>query len=265
MAPGEEWRQKGDVYGNRLYDGKSFYQHDKSRRSKIYPNGHVYLTRSNVEPGSIQLATEVSKLLGFFSGNNGRIDKVLRQTRRLSVRDRMENVGGSNCYVIDAGTRYGKQTVWIDPEKGYKLRKIVISRGPGDKNGSLTLKRGQKYDYHFEVLRFRKAADARIPEQFTATMAQYFSPRDVHRGKSNGKLLEVALNPDHETLGSFLPDDVQNGAIVYIIGVKGRTYTWQDGKVVNNACDVIMDCWPKQKSGSRESQSEVPAKKPPSV
>ncbi|MGB2809239.1 MAG: hypothetical protein WBC22_15965 [Sedimentisphaerales bacterium] len=91
VAPGGAWRDKGHGYGSRLYDGKSFYQHDKSRNSKTYPNGRVYLTRSNVERGSIQLATE-SMLLGFHSGNNGRIDKVLRKGRRVSVRERMENI-----------------------------------------------------------------------------------------------------------------------------------------------------------------------------
>ena len=85
------WRDKGDIYGSRLYDGKSYYQHDKSRNSKRHSNGRVFLTRSNVERGSIQLVTE-SMLPGFHSGNNGRIDKVLRQGRRVSVRERMENV-----------------------------------------------------------------------------------------------------------------------------------------------------------------------------
>ena len=122
MPPNGAWREKGEFYQSRLYDGKCFYQHDKSRNSKIRPNGHVYLTRSNVERGSIQLATE-SMLLGFYSGNNGRIDKVLRQERRVSVRERMENVGGANCYVIDAVTRYGRQTVWIDPERGHNVRR----------------------------------------------------------------------------------------------------------------------------------------------
>jgi hypothetical protein len=77
VAPGGAWRDKGHGFGSRLYDGKSFYQHGRSRNSKTYPNGRVYLTRSNVEKGSIQLATE-STLLGFQSGNNGRIDTVLR-------------------------------------------------------------------------------------------------------------------------------------------------------------------------------------------
>ena len=91
VAPGGAWRDKGALSGSRLYDGKCYYQHGRSRNSKTYPNGKVYLTRSKVEKGSIQLATE-SMLLGFHSGNNGRIDKVLRKGRRVSVRERMGNV-----------------------------------------------------------------------------------------------------------------------------------------------------------------------------
>ena len=248
VAPDGEWRDKGDVYGSRLYDGKSFYQHDKSRNSKTYPNGRVILTRSNVEKGSIQLATE-STLLGFHSGNNGRIDTVLRKGRRVSVRERMENVGGSNCYVIDAVTRYGRQTAWIDPERGHNVRKLVISRKPGDKNGSLTLKKGQKYDYHFEVQRFKKVENARILEQYSCRMAQYFNPKDVHRGKTDGKLIEVTLNPDHEALGSFSPNDVQNGVVVSIIGVERKTFSWRDGQVVDKSGHVVFDSKSKKASG----------------
>ena len=254
VGPGEGWREKGDVYGSRLYDGECFYQHDKARHSKTFPNGRVYIIRKNVDRGSIQLATEGSVLLGFFSGNDGRIDTVLRQARRMSVRDRMERVGDSSCYVIDAVTKYGRQTVWMDPEKGHNVRKIVISRQPGDRNGSLLLKKGQKFDCMCEFLSFRKAADAWIAEQFTGTMAQYLSPRDVHSGKSNGKLLEVTLDPNHEALGSFSPHDVSNGAVVYLMDVKRRTYTWQDGKVVDKDGTVIMDGTSGKRSDSAESQ-----------
>lgn len=248
VAANGGWRDKGDVYGSRLYDGKSFYQYNKSRNSKTYPNGRVYLTRSNVEPGSIKLATE-SVLPGFHSGNNGRIDKVFRQGRRVSVRERMENVGGSNCYVIDAVTRYGRQTAWIDPERGHNVRKLVIRRRPGDKNGHLTLKKGQKYDYRFEVHRFKKVENAWIPEQFSCRMAQNFSPKDVHSGKTDGKLIEVTLNPNHDALGSFSPDDVQNGAVVYITGIKRKTFRWQDGKVVDKTGQVVFDSKSKKVRG----------------
>jgi hypothetical protein len=240
IAPDGGWRDKGDIYGSRLYDGKSFYQHDKSRNNKIYPNGRVYLTRSNVERGSIKLATE-SVLLGFHSGNDGRIDTVLRQGRRISVRERMEKVGDSSCYVIDAVTRYGRETVWIDPERGHNLWKLVISARPGDKYGYLTLEKGQKYDYLFEVQRFKQVENAWIPEQFSCRWARYFSPKDVHKGKTDGKLIEVTLNPDHDALGSFSLDDVLNGAVVYIIGVKGKTFTWRDGKVVDKSGQVVFD------------------------
>ena len=262
VAPDGGWRDKGHDYGSRLYDGKCFYQHAKARGSKHRPNGRVIITRSNVERGSIQLATE-STLLGFFSGNDGRIDTVLRKARRISVRNRMEKVGDSSCYVIDAVTRYGRKTVWIDPEKGHNVRKLVISRMPGDKNGYLTLKKGQKYDYRFEAQRFKKVENAWIPEQYSSRMAQYFDPKNVHSGKSDGKLLEVTLNPDHEALGSFSPLDVSNGASVYIMDIDRRTHTWQNGKVLNEDGTVIMDCTPGRKTDPQNVTPEWPTVNPP--
>ncbi|MCK4627728.1 MAG: hypothetical protein KAT56_01930, partial [Sedimentisphaerales bacterium] len=45
---------------------------------------------------------------------------------------------------------------------------------------------------------------------------------------------EIILNPDHDKLGSFLPDDIRNGARVTVVGIRGITYTWQDGELIPN-------------------------------
>ncbi len=52
--------------------------------------------------------------------------------------------------------------------------------------------------------------------------------------KQHNKLIEIVVNPDHNALGSFERDDIKNGAMVYLRGMPGTTYTWQDGKVVDN-------------------------------
>ncbi|MHC4844257.1 MAG: hypothetical protein ACYTEE_10685, partial [Planctomycetota bacterium] len=77
----------------------------------------VYKGRS--EPGSCRTSKDnadsitapsasvgIAHLLGYVDSNE-RLDKVLRKAYRISLRDKTENVKGSECFVIDAHTRYG--------------------------------------------------------------------------------------------------------------------------------------------------------------
>ncbi|MCX5638924.1 MAG: hypothetical protein NTX52_14705, partial [Planctomycetota bacterium] len=60
------------------------------------------------------------------------------------------------------------------------------------------------------------------------------------------KRTEIILNPDHDALGSFVPDDIRNGAKAYKVDVPGITYTWQDGRVVDATGKVFIDCRPDE-------------------
>ncbi len=41
---------------------------------------------------------------------------------------------------------------------------------------------------------------------------------------------DIKLNPNHEAMNSFVPDDIKNGAYVTITGDRKNIYTWRDGK-----------------------------------
>jgi hypothetical protein len=194
--------------------------------------------------------------MGFFGGDEERVDAILlRQPDAISVRDKTEQAGGTECYVMDAETKYGKYSVWIDPEHGYNIAKAVVQRQENDLSYGRTLKK-EEYDfYSLKNVRFEKIDGIWVPMEFdtdlsrNADFGKQINPNMPARlsfeQKGHHKRTVVILNPDHDKLGSFVRDDIKNGALVLVVGVEGITYKWRDGKVVDENGRVIIDCRPK--------------------
>ena len=52
-------------------------------------------------------------------------------------------------------------------------------------------------------------------------------------------MTELIVNPDHDALGSFVLDDIPNGARVYLSTHRRIHCIWQDGKVVDASGNEI--------------------------
>lgn len=75
----------------------------------------------------LQYANPCSCFTGFCPlGTYDRIDTVLRRADTISIRQETEVVGEVNCHVVDAATRNGNYTVWIDPQHGYSIAQIHL-------------------------------------------------------------------------------------------------------------------------------------------
>jgi len=248
------------LYQSRLWDGEDFYQYDLS----------IHLPKSPTPFGSaiISRGKEISNkkynrsimtvrnhscgpLMGFFEYDAERVDKILRQADNISVRDRIEKVGGSNCYIIDAKTKRGKYTLWIDPKHGYNIAKAENIKQAGDLTFSYDylLAGKDKISYFLENVRFEKIDDVWTPIEADMRNSRIIDTGEFYiASEMHVKItdIDIVLNPDHDALGSFLPDDVKSGTIVILRGVPGIKYTWQDGQVVDKNGKVIMDCRPKK-------------------
>ena len=110
-----------------LWDGeRSIEYHDSVGRSK------AYITRQEDKPGpTFASAWPGSPLFGIRFHKAERIDTVLRQCEKLSVREEMEIIGSEACYVIDAKSPTSMYTVWINTNRGYSISQAVIKLGPG--------------------------------------------------------------------------------------------------------------------------------------
>jgi hypothetical protein len=212
----EEWRFDGRDPRNRKFWRKLSW----GNVSRIQPN--VKKNEPRPEENSDERRRVDSFLSGWsplygYLGEPVRIDSLLRGADSLSVRDRLKRMGGSKCYVIDGVSKQGKYSVWIDPQHGYHIAKAEIFRiGKNQDWDYGTRNPDQEGYYSLENVRFRKIEDVWVPMEATwRDRVSYFAGK--YRGSSRDlkrhlKRTEVILNPDHEALRSFYPDEIPRGA-----------------------------------------------------
>lgn len=223
--------------GSRLWDGDTFFQYGRQEKHTNFPYGSVtQITnfKDNIEEGQKTFCHARLKLRGYFYGDHKRIDSILRDTDTISVRDNTQNIAGSDCYVIDAVTKHGKYTLWIDPDHGYNIAKAIARKTRGDLWSHGLLKGESKIYFSLKNIRFKKIDDVWVPMEADTYSSQTWSKGEFWKSSGHIKRTEFVLNPDHDAMGSFLPDDIRDGAkISYINGVRTRGYTWRNGGPVD--------------------------------
>ncbi|MFH1715999.1 MAG: hypothetical protein ABIF19_01500 [Planctomycetota bacterium] len=245
-------------YASHLWDGKDYYAYNKAKIKKEFSKGTVFLIQ-NAEDKQRPRRTSTfehfpgSIAMGHLRQSIERIDSIIRKGDSVRVRDKMEKIGGSDCYVIEAKARTGDYTVWIDPAHGYNIAKAELRKGPGNVLATgYVLPENDTSFVFLKNVRFKKIGDLWVPIEADVSNGRHkLNSRFNNTVSSHYKITEIELNPDHDALGSFVPDDILNGATVRIfkgnslVGIPGR-YTWQDGKVVDKEGNVVLDCTPKE-------------------
>jgi len=184
--------------------------------------------------------------LGFFFGDYERVDLVLRTSENISVREKKEKAGASDCYVINAVVRNrGRYTLWIDPEHGYNIAQARIIRGEKDEIWGEKPKRIKlKAVDSINNVRFEKIDDLWVPAEAYIELDRKWDDGEFSNEKGHYKLVEFLLDPDHEALGSFdRGNDVKNGAEVHFLG-NDDIFDYSDGpqyKWVRGARYVVDD------------------------
>ena len=70
-----------------------------------------------------------------------------------------------------------------------------------------------------ENVRFEKIDNVWVPMEVDESVDRTWAKdKDFSRQKVHHERYEFVLNPDHEALNSFVPDDIPNGAKVFISG-----------------------------------------------
>jgi hypothetical protein len=224
-------------YGSRLWDGETFFQYGGQEKHASIPFGSVtQITnfKDNIEEGRKTYSHARFKLRGYFYGDYERVDSIIRNADTISVRDNTQSISGSDCYVIDAATKHGKYTLWIDPAHGYNIAKAIARKTRGDQWSRGILKGKAKIFFSMKNVSFKKIDGVWVPMEADTYSSQTWSKGQFWKSSGRTRRTKFILNPDHDALGSFLPDDIRDGAkISYINGVKTRGYTWLSGRPVD--------------------------------
>jgi hypothetical protein len=160
-------------------------------------------------------------------GDSERIDRILRRADKISLRDKTERIGSSECYAIDAQVAgAGKYSLWIDPNHGYLIANAFGAKSPGDTTYGA---KGAMLSYSITNVRFSKIGALWVPMEWDVKYEETRAPRYATSSVSHCKRTEVLLNPDFND--SVFEPNVPNGWSVRVEGADKR-YAWQDGKAV---------------------------------
>jgi hypothetical protein len=238
-ARGGKPAKKNPIYRTDLYDGENVYYHSQTGKG-ARPD------MIGIDPDPCEenirclINTRGEGLQGRMSGDDLYINAIFRGAKiTVTVREKPERVGDSDCYVIEARTNRGKYILWMDPNHGYNIARAEVSRSGNDILGKKPLAEsktpyGQYVSdkYSFRDVRFKKIGDIWVPMEATMKSIDIYSD-----GKKSDKCIttiqykrtEVIVNPDHDALGSFVPK-FPNGSTVRVLGVPRVRFTWKDGK-----------------------------------
>ncbi len=209
-------------YYSTLWNRKSFIRH--SRRSDLSTVGKVVFHNDKKRGEKLGKETvsrtyQGHSLMGYFYGDDERVDSILRQAASISVRRENEKVNGIDCFVIDATTlERGRYTLWIDPEHGYNIAKAELRRDGKHQHKfyGRPMREDEKILASLENVRFKKIDNVWVPKEADDSVNRTWDKdQDFYRYKVHHERVEFVLNPDHEALNSFASDDIPNGASVW--------------------------------------------------
>jgi hypothetical protein len=235
-------------YNSVLWNGKTYFEYTTAGAE----SGRVWIARGAAD--FVQEASENSQIehqrnlrygpgigvLKGFLGENDRIDAVLRKSLTLSLHDKTVTINGSECPVLEGMGESYSYVICLDPRPGYNIVKVECRSRQSDSS------------FTVENVRCEKIKEVWVPMEATVNKVENLKNGDYIKTVEHIRVTEMILNPDHDALDSFVPDDIHNRAFVIVAGDKeseirgpGRNprgkYMWQDGQVVDGNDKPVLD------------------------
>jgi hypothetical protein len=222
-------------YAQRKYKKTAEREHFLKRKM----TGSTTIARKNLSESRSSVKSFVGLKMGYLMGDVERIDKVLRQAEKLTLKNKMPVAGNSRCYVLRAkSSKYGTYEVWIDPEHGYNIAKAKLYKGPNHKKITAWLvSKGTTIKYQYDNVKFKKIDGMWIPVEADRKYDEQYASGDYNTSATHYKRTEVVLNPEFDEK-TFVPK-IPNGYSVSSIFIEEdagekKNYTWQGGSIVDD-------------------------------
>jgi hypothetical protein len=226
-----------------LWNDRRFYQYSKARS---VDDSDLFLSPSpeQIRDAIAILYDGAGPILGILYGDVDRFDSVLRQADSTSVRSSLETVGSEDCYVIDAKSKHGNYTLWLDPQHGYGLAKAQVYRGPEHLRFGRPRSSYEVADdvstFALSKVRFENVEGAWVPMEIDCGFTSSYQAENLTSSVDlHYVIAQITLNPDHTQLRSFVPD-IENGTRVRLEEAPGIRYIWKNGTVVADIDDSVV-------------------------
>lgn len=233
-----------------LSENEAYYRCSIQNRDMYYQNAKhlqhnagsaAWRSRPESEEVNLGRIGGVAPIAGYI-GSEERLDSILRQADHISVREKTETIIESECFVIEADTKYGQYKIWLDSEHDYHPAKVVHIAKEGDYSHNHLLQKGETAKTYLQNVHFEQIDGVWVPMEADSGIHNNSPQGGYTKEDHHYKRANLILNPDHEKLGSFADPlhenpandpELQDGTLVRMVGLP-ISYLWQDGKLIPN-------------------------------
>ena len=225
------------MYDRTTFDGRQMLTYERFPQETDLPLGEVIIDPNPEHEPMLAacLTNNGLSLLGYITIHRIKIDDALRDpSAKLAVRKEPQNIGGVNCYVLDVSSKYGRGTVWLDPEHGYNMAQANFSLRTGDvfKPTNKPITDPWESQFYWRDMTFTLVEGVWFPTQGTFECS-VDCQRYWAKGAHHLKLTEVQLNPDMDAMDAFSTAHIPDGTpCAYVYRPSSEKYIWQDGRVI---------------------------------
>lgn len=163
-----------------------------------------------------------------FGSDHKSVADLLAESAELRMR--RETLKGASCYVLEGTTKYGKVSVWIDPQKGYSALKWTIEKRKPDLFNDRPIS-AESWVATFDSVKFQEIANKFVPIAGVFTLSDRYPDSRNYCDREEITVSDVRLNPDFDSMRAF-EINFPNGTRVFSKEAPGIRYKWQDGAVV---------------------------------
>jgi hypothetical protein len=218
--------QEKPGYRSFVYDGQRLIQYRKGLDRR---NDRVFV--ANSAGGKTRLLITEYKgapLLGFCPGDLERFDRILRSAKELSVSTDQQAAGDLQCPILEGQTERGRYRVWIDTEHDYHFARLRVERQAGDVIQDSPYG-AKSMSFSVDNVRFQQIDEVWVPMEADMQLTTDGPPQTV---QWHYQRTRVVLNPDHDALKSFFPDDIPEDTKVQMADEPSVEYVWRKGSPV---------------------------------
>lgn len=215
-----------------MWDGTLFLHRTKRMEMKEH---HAYVSRDkSISNITREVELKDSFLDGIFPGSGGRhYSSIMLEADHLVLRQKMEEVNGHLCFVVESRGKLGHCTVWIDPEAGYNLRKAIIHRGPSDSSDKLPSDvifiPTKSFDFVAQNIEVKNIDGVWFPVAGTVEKCLVLADNEASRWQSAASRRNIIWNPDFDKMGAFKMD-LPEGNRIRNHDVPDKQFVWYDDK-----------------------------------
>ncbi|MHC4168280.1 MAG: TlpA family protein disulfide reductase, partial [Planctomycetota bacterium] len=216
-----------------MWDGTLFLLRSKSVKMEKH---NAYSTRDkSISNITRQVELKDSFVDGIFPGSAGKhYSSAMLEADHLVLRQKMEEVNGHQCYVVESRGKHGHWTVWIDPEAGYNLRKATIHVGERDSSQEKLSPDAiviptKSFDFVAQNIEVKSIDGVWLPVAGTVEQRTVYGDDKVSRWQRVASRGNIIWNPDFDKMGAF-EMDLPEGNRIRNHDVPDKQFVWFDGK-----------------------------------